>query len=421
MIVRQVAIDKIKPNSKNARTHPAKQIRQIANSIHAFGFTNPLLVTEDFELIAGHGRYQAAKLLGLKTVPVIVLAGLSPAKRRALAIADNKIAQNAGWDRKLLAIELPELADVLTSEGLDISILGFEALEIEEIRTDSEAPPQDPVDRIEPKWCEVRTVSQPGDLWVLGDHRLLCDDVGSGALARLMGDDSADLGFIDVRATGASSDFIPSLGVALAAAAAVSSNGAIHFVGMDWRHTAECMAAARPIYGDPVNLVVWVKSAISEGTFYQSQYELIGMFRAEQPPHLDDELRSRRSDVWRYGGANSFGSGAMEAQNSKPVRLIADAIKDCTHRGDVVLDVSSGSGTTLLAAERTGRHARALETEPGLVDLAIRRWQKLTRNEARHAGSGRSFDQVAADRTPSDHTLTPTKKSRRRLCHNRPE
>jgi DNA methylase/ParB-like nuclease domain len=421
MIVRQVAIDKIKSNSKNARTHSAKQIRQIANSIVAFDFTNPLLVSEDFDLIAGHGRYQAAKLLGLEIVPVIVLAGLSPAKRRALAIADNRIAENAGWDRKLLALELPELADVLTSEGLDISILGFEAVEIEDIQTGSEAPRQSPQDRIDPKWSDAITVSKPGDLWLLGNHRLLCDDVAAGALARLMGDDRADLAFIDVRATGESSDFIPLLSVALAAAAAVSSEGAIHFVGMDWRHTAECMAAAKPIYGDPINLVVWVKSSVSEGTFYQSQYELIGMFRAGQPPHLDEELRCRRSDVWRYRGAKSFGSGRMKALRSKPVALIADAIKDCTHRGDVVLDVSFGSGTTIVAAERTGRHARALETEPGLVDLAIRRWQKLTRSEARHAGSGTSFDQVAADRTPSDHTLTPTKKSRKRLCHDRPE
>jgi hypothetical protein len=424
MIVRQVAIDKIKPNSKNARTHSAKQIRQIANSIVAFDFTNPLLVSEDDELIAGHGRYQAAKLLGLEIVPVIVLSGLSPAKRRALAIADNRIAENAGWDRKLLAIELPELADVLTSEGFDISILGFEAVEIEEIRTDSEALPEDPQDRIEPQWCEGITVSKPGDLWLLGDHQLLCDDVRSGALAHLMGGHRADLAFIDVPVTEESPDLIPLLSVALGAAAAVSNEGAIHFLGLDWRHTPACMAAAKPIYGDPFNLIVWVKSRASKGVFYQSQYELIGMFRVGQSPYLDVTLNRPgcpRSNVWRYGGAHSFGSGSMQALRSKPVALIADAIKDCTHRGDIVLDVSSGSGTTILAAERTARHARALEAEPRLVDLAIRRWQKLTRSEARHGGSGRSFDQIVADRTPSDHVLIPSKKSRRRQCHGRPK
>jgi hypothetical protein len=401
MIVRQVAIGQIKPNSKNARTHSTKQIRQIADSIVAFGFTNPLLVTEDGELIAGHGRYQAAKLLGLETVPVIVLAGLSPAKRRALAIADNKIAENAGWDRELLAIELPELADELVGEGLNISITGFEPVEILGIQTDTEALPQGHRDQIDPKWGKAVAVSTPGDLWLTGSHKLLCGDVCSGALARLMGDDRADLAFIDVLTTEGSPDLLSD---ALGAAAAVSRAGAIHFVGIDWPHAAECMAAAKPIYGDPIDLIVWVKSTAGAGTFYQSQHELIGMFRVGEPPHIEMTLHRpgrRRSNVWRYGGANSFGSGDLEALrfSPKPVALVADAIKDCTHKGDVVLDVSSGWGSTIMAAERVGRLARALEPVPRFVDLAIRRWQNLTYGEARHAESGLSFDQISADRT----------------------
>ena len=148
--VQALSISQIKPNPRNSRTHSAKQIRQIANSIVAFGFTNPLLVDEDGELIAGHGRYKAAKLLGLAEVPVIVLAGLSPAKRRALAIADNKIAANAGWDRERLAIEIPELAGLLETEGLDVSILGFEAVEIDQLLTDFEEDAADPQDSIDP-------------------------------------------------------------------------------------------------------------------------------------------------------------------------------------------------------------------------------------------------------------------------------
>jgi ParB-like chromosome segregation protein Spo0J len=152
--IQELPISQIKLNSRNARTHSGKQTRQIANSIQAFGFTNPLLVGEDGELIAGHGRYKAAVQLGLEKVPAIVLAGLSPAKQRALAIADNKIAENAGWDRERLAIEIPELADLLPAEGLDVSILGFEAVEVDQIETDFEERAADPQDEIEPSWRE---------------------------------------------------------------------------------------------------------------------------------------------------------------------------------------------------------------------------------------------------------------------------
>jgi hypothetical protein len=179
--VQALSISQIKLDERNARTHSAKQIRQIANSIAAFGFTNPLLVTENGTLIAGEGRYRAAQLLGLAKVPVIVLAGLSPARQRALAIADNKIAENAGWDRERLAIEIPELAGLLETEGLDVSILGFEAVEIDQLVTDFEENAADPEDSIDPKWLKHRVASKPGDLWLLGPHRLLCGDARSAA------------------------------------------------------------------------------------------------------------------------------------------------------------------------------------------------------------------------------------------------
>ena len=190
------AISQIKPNSRNSKKHPARQIRQIANSILAFGFTNPLLISEDGELIAGHGRYEAAKLVGLVEVPVIVVPGLSPAKRRALAIADNKIAQNSKWDRKRLAIEIPELADALIADGLDVSILGFETVEIDHIiQTDFEERASDFQDRIDPNCCAA---SKRGDLWVLGNHKLLCGDACSaGDIARLMIDCRADMAFFN--------------------------------------------------------------------------------------------------------------------------------------------------------------------------------------------------------------------------------
>ena len=168
-----VGIEKLKPNDRNARTHARKQVQQIADSITAFGFVNPILVDEEGRIIAGHGRHAALLLLGRKEVPVIVLRGLSKAKRRALAIADNKIAANAGWNRELLALELPELAEVLIEEKLEISITGFAAVEIDQLAADFEERAADAADEVDPRLLTADPVSKPGDLWQLGHHRLL--------------------------------------------------------------------------------------------------------------------------------------------------------------------------------------------------------------------------------------------------------
>jgi DNA modification methylase len=427
--VRALSIRQINLNPRNSRTHSAKQIRQIADSIVAFGFTNPLLVTEDGELIAGEGRYKAAQLLGLAKVPVIVLAGLSLPRQRALAIADNKIAENAGWNRARLAMEIPELTGLLETEGLDVSILGFEAVEIDQLLTDFEENAADPQDSIHSTWLKDSAVSKPGDLWVLGPHRLLCGDARSAAdVARLMADCRADMAFLDPlsnvrigRAVGrgrtkhfgfamasgemSSADYVCFFSISLNAAASVSREGALHYVCTDWRHIAELLAAAKPVYGDTINIAVWVKSNAGQGPLYRSQHEFVGVFRVGEAPHLNNVQLGRhgrsRSNVWHYAGVSSFRAGRMEELRSypspKPVTLVADAIKDCTRRGDVVLDTFSGSGTTIMAAERVGRHAHALEIEPRFVDVAIRRWQAFTRRDARHAESGLSFDEIAAD------------------------
>jgi DNA modification methylase len=427
--VQTTPLDQIKPNPRNPKTHSGKQIRQIANSIVAFGFTNTILTDEHGEILAGHGRYQAAQLLGLTTVPVIVAAGLSRAKRRALAIADNKIAENAGWDRERLALEIPELTDLLGADGLDISILGFEPVELDQLQTDFEASSADPQDSIEPNWLDMPRVSQPGDLWVLGNHRLMCADARrADHISKLMTSCRADMSFLDppynVRIAGvvgrgktkhsefamasgemSSADFVRFLTTALGAAAAVSRDGAVHFVCMDWRHIGELLAAANPVYGAALNLVVWAKTNSGQGSFYRSAHELIGVFRVGKTAHLNNVELGRhgrsRSNVWHYAGVNSFRAGRMDELRShptaKPVALVADAIKDCTRRGDIVLDTFCGSGTTIMAAERVGRHARALEIEPRFVDVAIRRWQAFTRIDAIHAVSGLSFDETAAN------------------------
>jgi DNA modification methylase len=426
-----IAIDALTPNARNARTHSKKQIRQIADSITAFGFVVPLLIDEGGVIIGGHGRYAAAKLLGLEQVPVIEVEGLSEAKRRALALADNKIGENAGWDRELLAAELPELAEILVVDGLDISITGFAPVEIDQLTTDFENDASDPVDAVDPASATTAPVSRPGDLWELGNHRILCGDArDADAIGRLMGGSRAAMAFLDppynvrvrdivgrgrvkhsefAMASGELSrrDFVQFLKATLTAAAAVSRDGAVHFVCMDWRHIGELLEAAGTVYGETLNMAVWVKSNAGQGSFYRSQHELVGVFRVGDGAHLNNIELGRhgrsRSNVWHYAGVNAFRAGRLDELKShptvKPVALVADAIKDCTRRGDIVLDTFCGSGTTILAAERVGRRACALELEPRFVDVAVKRWQAFSGKDAIHAETGLTFDELALERT----------------------
>jgi DNA modification methylase len=369
-----VATDLLKPNPRNARTHSKKQIRQIADSIVNYGFTVPILVDEHFVLLAGHGRIEAAKLLGLKKLPTIILEGLSDAKKRALLLADNKIAENAGWNRESLALELPELSELLIEEGLEISITGFAPVEIDQLATDFEDKSNDPADKVPNNWLSLPQVSRRGDLWQLGLHRLLCGDARDDAdLHRLLGRERAATAFLNppynVKVKGvvgrgrtkhaefamasgemSSEEFVAFLEKVLGMAARYSRDGAVHFVCMDWRHVGELIAAGANTYGKMLNVVVWDKGSGGQGSFYRSQHELIGVFRVGEAAHLNNIELGRhgrsRSNVWHYVGVNSFRAGRMEDLKDhptvKPVTLVADAIKDCTKRGDLVLDSFSG-------------------------------------------------------------------------------
>jgi DNA modification methylase len=424
-----VSVDKLRPNPRNARTHSKKQLRQIANSIERFGWTYPLLVDESGTILAGHGRFLAAQLLGLNEVPVITVSHLSEAKKRALVLADNKIAENAGWDRQILATELGELATLLPEIDLSLDITGFEPPEIDGLMGDLVDREDDPADEV-PETTKL-AVSRPGDLWVLGRHRLLCgnatnpDDVKAllaGEPANIVFTDPpynrparsiqgrGDIkheGFVEASGEMSPEEFTSFLGSALGHATNNSAPGSIHFVCMDWRHMGEMLAAGRAVFNELKNVVVWNKTNAGQGSFYRSQHELIFVFKSGDAPNLNNVELGRhgrnRSNVWTYPGVNTFRAGRMTDLAThptvKPVQLVADAIKDCSRRGDIVLDPFIGSGTTILAAERVGRRCCGLELDPIYVDAAVRRWQKFTKRDAVLEVSGQTFDEVAAERT----------------------
>ena len=384
--------------------------------------------------------------LGLTTIPVIKVVGLTEAKKRALLLADNKIAENAGWDRKRLAVEIPELSQLLIEESLDISLTGFEAVEIDQLAIDFEEKSADPADAIQEDWLSAPTVSRQSDLWLLGEHRLLCGDARSASdLELLLEDEEAAMAVLDppynVKIAGvvgrgrikhrefamasgemSSESFVQFLVETLGNAEAHSRAGAVHYVCMDWRHLGELLAAGRQTYSEMLNLVVWAKSNAGQGSFYRSQHELIGVFRVADAPYLNNVELGRhgryRSNVWNYPGVNSFKAGRLDElklhPTVKPVALVADAMKDVTRRGDTVLDTFCGSGTTILAAERVGRRARGLELDPRYVDVAIQRWQSFTRADALHAETGLTFDEVGRDRAKAQESGAALSPNRRR-------
>jgi len=432
--VEQRPIDSLRPRRGNPRTHSAKQIRQIADSIRTFGFTNPLLVDVTGTVIAGHGRLRAAKQLGMATVPTIRLDHLSKEQVRALVIADNRLAELAGWDQDLLALELQGLAEL--DLDFDLEVIGFETPEVDLLighaAKGQEADPADEVPAMDP---EAPTVSRLGDLWAIGPHRLLCGDaLDESAYARLLRDRRARTVFIDppynvpieghvsglgrrhhgefAMASGEMSEaeFVGFLEKALGHHVAHSVDGAIHFVCMDWRHLGELLAAGRSLYSEFKNLCVWEKTNAGMGSLYRSQHEFVAVFKVGTAPHVNNVELGRygryRTNVWRYAGANSFGPErdkdlAMHP-TVKPVRLVADAILDCSRRGDLVLDGFAGSGTTLLAAERSGRVGHGLEIDPHYVDVALRRMAEHAGLEPVHVESGKSFDEIAAERAAAD-------------------
>jgi DNA modification methylase len=416
----------LRPYARNARTHSAQQIEQIAASMALTGFLGSILAKADGTIIAGHGRLEAAKLLGLAEVPVIYLDHLSEAEVRAYRIADNRLAEKAGWSNELLRVEFVELS-ALNLE-FDLSVTGFEHPQID-LMIDAEQAPSP---------AEAETVSEPegpavsrlGDIWLLGSHRLMCGSIlDPEAVSALLAGATATMAFTDppynVPVTGhvcglgkiqhrefamasgemSEAEFTQFLADALASHAAGAADGSILFVCIDWRHLGELLTATRTCGLELLNLCIWNKTNGGMGSLYRSKHELVLVLKKAGAQHINNVQLGRfgrnRTNVWDYAGVNTFGRDRMEDLAShptvKPIALVADAIRDVSNRGDIVLDGFMGSGTTLLAAERTGRLAYGMEIDPLYADLAVRRWQDLT-GEAATLETGDSFDSAADGR-----------------------
>ena len=418
----------LRPYERNARKHSKKQIRQIADQIEASGFNSVIAVTADREIICGHARWAAAKLLGMDKVPTVCLAHLSDEERRAYVLADNKLALNSTWDKELLGLELSELGEL----GFDLTMTGFSPAEIDFAIDEANQSDPDlddgPEDRVPP--IEESAVTQQGDVWVLGRHLLMCGDARKlEDQALLMDSQKADLIFTDPPYGCAVNGHISGLGkikhrefivgsgisqkellelltASLSAAAAQCRDGAIAFVFMDFRGAATMLAAGEVAFTEYKQLCVWNKTNAGMGTFYRNKHELVFVYKVGTAPHTNTfglgETGRYRTNVWEYPGISSLGPDRAEEHSRhptpKPVALVADAIRDCTLRGEVVLDPFAGSGSTMIAAEITGRYARLLELDPLYCDVIIRRFEEFSGKTAVLQGSLRSFEDVAAER-----------------------
>ena len=408
-----LAPEALSPYSENARTHSKSQIRQIAQSIKTFGFTVPVLIDGANMILAGHARILAACTLGMEQVPCVRVEHLTAAQKRAYILADNKLALNAAWDEDLLAREMAELL-VDPDLDFDLGVTGFSIPEID-LLVDGVAPeePGDPEEDLVPVDPPPRC--GPGDVWQLGPHRLICgtaldkaviEQLMDGQQARMVFSDPpynvpieghvGNLGKIQHRefamAAGemTRAEFTGFLTIAMRHLHEYSMDGSIHYICMDWRHMSEMLAAGEAVYAELKNLIVWAKDNGGMGTFYRSRHELIFAFKKGTAAHVNAfELGQHgryRTNVWEYRGVNTRKAGRMEElalhPTVKPVQMIADAIRDVSGRGEIVLDIFGGSGSTLIAAAKTGRRAYLCELDPIYCDGILARWEVIAKDEA---------------------------------------
>jgi DNA modification methylase len=420
------AIGDLKPYPNNPRRHPESQIAGLMKSIDLV-WTNPILIDESATILAGHCRLEAAKRLGMADVPTITIAGLSDSEKRAIVIADNRLPERAVWDFDLLREHFRNLIEV----DFEVELSGFTTGEIDLVMDGKPAPitANDPADDLTGFTLSGPAVSHLGDIWELGRHRLVCGDalrredyeqLLGGDLAQMLVSDPPYNVKIDGHAMGrgkvrhrefamasgemseaAYANFLDNF---LCLATRFSRDGSIHYVFMDWRHMRALLNAAHPHYSELKNILAWNKTNAGQGSFYRSKHELIAVFKNGTAAHVNNfglgGQGRYRTNVLDYPGVNSLHParrGDLELHPTvKPVALIADLIRDCSRRNGIILDPFGGSGTTILAAERTGRMARVIELDPLYVDVAIHRWERITGARVRHVNTGLSFAEVQA-------------------------
>jgi DNA modification methylase len=396
-----IQIDALIPYARNSRTHSDGQVAQIASSIKEFGFTNPVLIDGGGGIRAGHGRVLAARKLGMSEVPCIRLDHLTEAQKRAYVIADNRLALNSGWDTEMLKVEFADLQEL----GFDLELTGFDLDEIKELLAPVGTEGLTDPDDAPPLPEHPRTV--PGDIWVMGKHRLLCGDSTSmDALDSLMAGQLADLIFTDPPygmsydggrgkkkfgmiknddAKGA--DLIALVRDALATAKASCKDGASAYVCFPWRTYAEFENAMQSCGMEVNSCIVWDKKSVGLGhQDYRPQHEFI--FYSKGGQFYGDRSQS---DVWYMSRGST---GAYVHPTQKPVELVEKAIANSSKAGDAVIDCFGGSGSTMIACEKTGRHARLMELDPKYCDVIVKRWQDFTGKIATHAETGEPFAEV---------------------------
>lgn len=436
-------IDDLVAYEGNPRKHPEKQLSKLTASIREYGFAVPVLVDCEDVIIAGHARVEAARKAGMVEVPVLVADQWSKAQVRAYRLADNRLAEISDWSEDLLAIEL---AAIIEFDETPIEILGWETAEIDLILdSGSNEDVAEPADDC-PELPAI-PVSQLGDLWHLGQHRLFCgSSLDSGSWASLMDGREAAMVFTDAPYNVPVTGHITGLGKASHAEFAMASgemskpeftvflsdafgqmsaclkDGGVLTLAMDWRHSGEMLAAIEASGLTLINMCVWNKNNGGMGSLYRSKHELFWIAKKGKAPHTNNVELGRhgryRTNIWDYAGVNSFGKTRMEDladhPTVKPTALVADAIRDVTHPGEVVIDAFMGSGTTILAAERTKRIAYGMDIEPKYIDVAVRRWEAMTGRKTVLAETGETFAEVAERRTrpggasgPTDAAETP--------------
>lgn len=426
-----VLIDALTPPSRPLKKHSQRGLTALRASIRTAGIVRPILVDAHLSIVAGHGVWLAARDLGYREVPVVRAARLTKDQLAAYAIADNQIANLNPWDDEVLCLALGDLNDLSLAGAFDFSLelTGFSAAEIDKI-LDVQLEEDSGQTMPEPE-PEAVAVTRLGNLWLMGNHQLYCGDALEDRSYRaLLGEERAQIVVADspynvrisgnvsglgkhshrefVMASGEMSreQFTEFLRKAMELQASYSVDGSIHYQFMDWRHMREMLDAGHTVYSELKNLCVWAKDNAGMGSFYRSQHELAFVWKKGMAKHINNfglgETGRHRSNLWCYSGGNGFHKHRDEELamhgTVKNLSMIADAIRDCSHRGHIVLDPFGGSGTTLIAAEKTNRRGRLIELDPLYCDVIIRRWQKLTGDRAVLEATGESFDQIACNR-----------------------